>query len=1412
MKKWTKVIYSLGVLVMVAPNFVTAGTALAETVDSHSAETVSSSIEETQPSKEEETTEDAAKTAEAEAVMEQQKQANDAKLAEAQHQAEMQSRAPETSATTETEGEAQQGKEQNEKLVSEEQLNQLQAKLPEGSEVIFENGKLTIKLPAGVEPEVGKSAVAEMGLQDVAGLEIEVQGKKASDKENSDNSYWYGYSIAYMEIEKKVYKYAGGLRQLRLPSLEEIATVLDLYTDPNIKANSTKKDSKGNEQIVVDTSSRILNSNLEDKKEFRKATALDDIGVLGPKDEYKPGKAGMFATTYNVNRAELLHGYNDMIKDYIAGVNAYIDQVSGKKFENKLASGTDPSYTEAKVDADQMKQSEKLAKYTNYDPGAADPNSNFWKVIQGIMQIGGQQVIDSILRLFGINQGLDGYAPEIWGFDSSDKKQNLNDKVSNLVRGTQGQLIDYIKIILPTVQNILVKQVLTDPVSIGGESGIKLPDHLSDALAKNENLRKITEDTFDMKNAIGSSIADRIYLGVRDSVKKSLIAYGMKGVTEQIQVSLSGKTPRKNLMSINNSADKSQVLNMARDAGFTLAGDFIDPVKKSALSDALSGKRETGANDLFANLFTTDPKFKANQARLSSADGDAARIMLYKVYQMEYEAAVKAVKDFKADPLTDPSSLTAKDLEFKQISPVYSGDIENATEDDYINVLDYKDIRIWLYNASKEMVRQGIAGADELSHEELRPLRLDADVTAENPKTDELKTTPADKVKLDAVSIANADKLVNTGIRSNQNLVEIAKNGYMYGFNAEIPRLKKAFKNGAALAINARDYRASGPDEVNPLDQNDKYGLLTNDDGGSGTKKTYFYDGTSIFGPLVKNPSITDNSWLKIPIAVEGKDYRGRAFYDGVLKQIQDYGLKLNLNITGYDLDEKTKLDAPSFQKPTNIYEGRYVDDWTTYVFKGQESTLTFNMPDVNGFELMTKNTKFEESGYTFYKVILSDSDYKESAEKLTMNNGSFTNPKIENAIFKKVQYSQASAEINYVRTIDPQVVGNKKDDGKYAEKPTGKGNDKDGYVVTGYMKGSKDEKEFVPSQVITKPTDPKEPFTKFTIEGKVETPTSFTVDEDGKFTAKFGNLTAGTKTSLNTVVTPVYKNKYGKITAGEDVEFDMTVSVDSKTKLAFNEEMTDTKDRPLGDKPQGSTVSVPFYWSDSDIGDELYFTATSDSNPEAVIADKDVTVVDGQTKGQKIAVIKLDKDKFAAGSGYEYTILAHRKSDGEPVSDNQIKFRFNVIEGTLGMKVTTGNQANMLSWTNRKPLPTIDGENSYRDTGNTIDVSVSDYRPVNAGNWHLMINTAGENSSNFYFTWNGTRLTNDSSVLVMRPDKNSDVQKVDDNNWKQSWDNAHGVLLKADQPVKAADYSSTSSTDKSQQIVWTLHDTLAAD
>lgn len=556
-----------------------------------------------------------------------------------------------------------------------------------------------------------------------------------------------------------------------------------------------------------------------------------------------------------------------------------------------------------KINSQAMIYRDKLADSTAYVPNAESSMGGFWGFISGA----GTAVGELIKRFFG--GGLDKKIPEVWTYDSNSPLTSAGSfqgrktkKTSEVVKETQKNLINYIGIVLPTVQNILVKRTLKDPRAIGGPEGVFLPETLNEALTLNKGLNTVTK-TFGFGDAIKSNIADQIYISMRNAVKTALVESGQKGLNKQIAVQLADEAPLASFKTINDYYTEGESLSLAYDATYTLSQSYITPLKAIAMSNAFINEKDKSQGDLtegqlfellardHADIFTAETMQKFN-----SDGGKAAREMLYKIYRAEFDGVQKAINDFQANPFEIGTTAT----------------FTNPNNNEQVNVQDYIVIWNWLNLASQTLMKNGMHDADLKSHEQ------------KDGKVAEISETPTEQMTLASNEIAAANQAYpnDTDIitEHHDEMMAIAKDSYRYSYNAEAKRANTAFEKGGEEFINQATVKNKEPYSL--------YGL-------KGIKDTPDE-------PLDANYTGTNDQTSSLFKAGDPNYLAGLAFKDGFAKKFETDGLQIVLEV---------QKDKDSLGEVSELKELFKADSLMRYGVISQKKT-TINIPNAAGWEL----------------------------------------------------------------------------------------------------------------------------------------------------------------------------------------------------------------------------------------------------------------------------------------------------------------------------------------------------------------------------------------------------------------------------------------------------------------------------
>lgn len=721
---------------------------------------------------------------------------------------------------------------------TEEQAKQLQEKLPADTTIQFTEGKLIIELPADIDPSIAQKAYDDLKLN--VPVEIRV---KAADIANQSDSYKVGIQVFQKVLEDNT------------QNLSFIAALLD---DQENLPSAFTKDS--NYQKAMDGGRFVWRGLL-----------------LGNK--YDPTYS--IFEGFIVDKNEFQAGFNAARGAYTKEMKAYL----------------------AKIGTEGMKYRENLANSTAYVPNAESDTGGFWGFIGGA-----GTAIGEIIKKF-LGGGLDEKVPEVWDYktnspltDAGSFQGKKTKSTADLVKDTQKTLINYIGIVLPTVQNILVKQTLKDPRAIGGPDGVDLPETLDGALKLNKGLSGVTR-TFGFGDAIKSSIANQIYLSIRIAVKTALVESGQKGLNKQIAVQLADEAPLASFKTINDYYAEGESLSLAYDATYTLSQSYITPLKAIAMSNAFINEKDKSQGDLtegqlfellardHADIFTAETMQKFN-----SDSGKAARDMLYKIYRAEFDGVQKAINDFQTNPFEIGTTAT----------------FTNPNNNEQVNVQDYIVIWNWLNLASQTLMKNGMHDADLKSHEQ------------KDGKVAEISETPTEQMTLASNEIAAANQAYpnDTDIitEHRDEMMAIAKESYRYSYNAEAKRANTAFEKGGEEFINQATIKNK---ELYSL-----YGL-------KGIKDTPDE-------PLDANYTGTNDQTSSLFKAGDPNYLAGLAFKDGFAKKFETDGLQIVLEV---------QKDKDSLGEVSELKELFKADSLMRYGVTGQKKT-TINIPNAAGWEL----------------------------------------------------------------------------------------------------------------------------------------------------------------------------------------------------------------------------------------------------------------------------------------------------------------------------------------------------------------------------------------------------------------------------------------------------------------------------
>ncbi|MGO3732549.1 MAG: hypothetical protein ACTJHC_05155 [Vagococcus sp.] len=224
--------------------------------------------------------------------------------------------------------------------------------------------------------------------------------------------------------------------------------------------------------------------------------------------------------------------------------------------------------------------------------------------------------------------------------------------------------------------------------------------------------------------------------------------------------------------------------------------------------------------------------------------------------------------------------------------------------------------------------------------------------------------------------------------------------------------------------------------------------------------------------------------------------------------------------------------------------------------------------------------------------------------------------------------------------------------------------------------------------------------------------------------------------------------------------------------------------------------LSVPFYWQDSDKGNQLEFRVMKQNKVIQTIPLGHTSGVAGFVK-QEMTIPDAELDY---GSN-EFTIQAYRQyADGTYVQEEETLALSVDVLGKLVFKTAPTD----LRWTGRRVRESkgvLD-----RDTSNTLTLSVQDSRQGNH-HWTIGASVIREvQAPKFSLIWKSDDQVSTTLNGSQRSVLSKDQATKDGLVYTKTWDNRHGVLLQSDQYLRVGNYS------RQFTVNWNLYDTEQPD
>ena len=353
-------------------------------------------------------------------------------------------------------------------------LEKLKAYLPT-AEIRYQDGTLTIQLASGEQSDYAKSLIQQLAIQ----VPVEITAKLATTGNQSD-AYKAGYQFFNDDMTAQADK------NIIIPLFAKICT--------------------GNLPLVA---------KLMDRAKINSVTDVQDIidgmknaynrvqypSILRPDQVYwrKSTQKYVFSDWFKIDSDYQLIGniWNDDFRNgYLAAMVDFKTEMN--KFLQHIT-------TQAQIDQD------LVANNATYRPPSTD-SSGFGGNIANL--------IKALTELWtNYNEApLDKNGTQVFVYTPTP---GINADTQDAVSKTVRSLLVMIGLIIPTVQNKLIKQVLEDPRAIGGEAGVFLGDNdtLAGAMVIGGKSLSDILGYMGFADAINSTVANTIYLGIRDAIK-----------------------------------------------------------------------------------------------------------------------------------------------------------------------------------------------------------------------------------------------------------------------------------------------------------------------------------------------------------------------------------------------------------------------------------------------------------------------------------------------------------------------------------------------------------------------------------------------------------------------------------------------------------------------------------------------------------------------------------------------------------------------------------------------------------------------------------------------------------------------------------------------------------------------------
>ena len=1185
-------------------------------------------------------------------------------------------------------------------------LKKLQSLLPK-AEIIYHEGKLTINLPSGDTPQYAKKVLNELDID----IPIEITAKLA-DEGNKSTAYKVGYQFFNDDMSLQADKNISILFQTIYTG--NLALVAKLMDREKIEKVSDVQDLI---EVMKNAYSRVQNPSM---------WGTDNVYLDKSAQKYV-----FFHTGINLNPNYQNIGNvwgEDFQKGYLAAMT---------DFKNELNTFLKHITAQAKIDQD------AVANNAAYRPPSADSSGFGGNLVNLLTAL--QELWSNYTQA-----PLDQNGTSVFIYTPSN---GVSDATKDAVNRTVRSLLVMVGLIIPTVQNKLIKQVLEDPRAIGGEGGVFLEDNNTLAGAMVIGGRSLSDilGYLGFSDAINSTVANSVYIGIRDPIKSALINAALTGEADSIRNLLSGTKIVNGGKNLNGSYKKGETLFLAKDVGFDLTNKYIKNLKSIAIQSVIQNKKMTAA-EFFNYLNTTISEFKAEangKNRIMSEGGQAAREVFYGIYQAEYDALEKAIQDYKENPAQNPEKLD-ESQKFYFIVP---------SSGEKIEVVDYQTVRVWLFKAGLPYMKEGMIAADLKSHQQ-----LDGNVSELTKTPDEKVLVVTDKQEFDKGTLynwsTNTQQFTTNDLTSLRNtLVDVVKNAYMYGYNNEVENANESFEAGKISFVEQSKkmispvFAIAGPMGIDSVNNYRVNG--------------FDYKQTSDKTGRISN---NQNTLEFLKGTIDGKEIQlsGLAYLDGLKKSVKDKTVAIFFNVAGikgqeneFKIDYESKKIIDTIENPAGIFPSPV--PWTRFA-NIDDKEFTIDYPLIPGWELATKNSDKKFRTTLDSKVIMDNSRGEYNPYEGIQD---------EADNYKLIKVLREQPTIYYSKIITP-VINNL----------NLVGNDKQGYIVSGDV--STNERTNV----------------DFKLSAKGPTIAEVKTDGTGSFSLYLTKEQVGTDGSKKQIfASATYENEYGtkatsiekkaELVSSTTVQMgfspDLTLKTLNKTVISLD--LLPKLDFYSKVENQGEINKIKFYIRNPKKDEKVAF------NVQAGYTEATIPLTGANGPLIEEGVNELNIEAYVVINGNEVLVSV------EPLVLN-----VTYVKETLDFNITTKDGSDTLKWTNR--IISLPGTIFYRDKGNVLEIKVTDKRlPEKQNRWDLYATATKVNKMELIF--NDKKLSDTNTLIMKGENNNQQMTNGYTVTTVKSFDENEGILLTSETGISLGDYTSQEGT--SPTVKWSLVNTYVA-